>query len=112
MNRLLLAVGVGVSLASSAGAQTIPEGSQAMKVQPAYRRTPSYRIDPFRHVSIPHWGFVFSLGASAANNTLNVRDGFAITIAYGVLFPGAAFDNTMLDARPAQVLRARVGFVF
>jgi hypothetical protein len=29
-----------------------------------------------------------------------------------VLFPGAAFDNTMLDARPAQVLRARVGFAF
>jgi hypothetical protein len=29
-----------------------------------------------------------------------------------VLFPGAAFDATTLEARPAQVLRARVAFVF
>jgi uncharacterized protein (TIGR04551 family) len=40
------------------------------------------------------------------------RDGFAVTLAYGVLAPGAAFDNTNLKAKPAQVLRARVAFVF
>src|SRR6185503_17899259 len=65
---------VALSVAASAGAQTIPEGSQAMKVQSAYRRTPSFRIDPFRHVSIPHWGLVGSVGLSAANNTLNASD--------------------------------------
>jgi uncharacterized protein (TIGR04551 family) len=40
------------------------------------------------------------------------RDGFAATLDYGVLLPGAAFDSTTLQARPAQVLRARVAFVF
>jgi uncharacterized protein (TIGR04551 family) len=40
------------------------------------------------------------------------RDGFAATLDYGVLFPGAAFDNTMLKAQPAQVIRARLAFVF
>jgi uncharacterized protein (TIGR04551 family) len=40
------------------------------------------------------------------------RDGFALTLAYGVLFPGAAFDSTTLEARPAQVFRARMVFVF
>jgi hypothetical protein len=40
------------------------------------------------------------------------RDGFAATVDYGVLFPGAGFNNTMLEARPAQVIRARLGFAF
>jgi len=42
------------------------------------------------------------------------RDGFAATIDYGVLLPGAAFDNPTanLKAQPAQVVRARVAFVF
>jgi len=40
------------------------------------------------------------------------RDGFAATVDYGVLFPGAAFDNTMLVAKPAQSLRLRLGFAF
>lgn len=40
------------------------------------------------------------------------RDGLAVTVDYGVLFPGAGFDNTMLKAQPAQVIRARVVFGF
>jgi uncharacterized protein (TIGR04551 family) len=42
------------------------------------------------------------------------RDGFAVTIDYGVLFPGTAFDNPTahLTAQTAQVLRARLFFVF
>jgi uncharacterized protein (TIGR04551 family) len=42
------------------------------------------------------------------------RDGFAVTLDYGVLFPGAAFDNPTahLTARTAQSLRARVVFAF
>ena len=74
MKRLLLAAAASIAAVSAAGAQTIPEGSQAAKVQSAYRRTPSFRIDPFRHVSIPHWGFVASAGASGGNNTLNASD--------------------------------------
>ena len=42
------------------------------------------------------------------------RDGFAATIDYGLLLPGAAFDNPTahLDAKPAQVIRARLAFAF
>ena len=42
------------------------------------------------------------------------RDGFALTVDYGVLFPGAAFDNPTLHltAQPAQVIRARLAFGF
>jgi uncharacterized protein (TIGR04551 family) len=42
------------------------------------------------------------------------RDGFALTLDYGVLFPGAAFDNPTahLDAQTAQVIRARAVFAF
>lgn len=74
MKTLAAVLMVAATVAGPAAAQTIPEGSQASKVEPAYRRTPSFRNDPFRHVAIPHWGFVASLGASAANNTLNASD--------------------------------------
>jgi uncharacterized protein (TIGR04551 family) len=40
------------------------------------------------------------------------KDGFAINLAYGVLFPGAAFDGSMLPAKPAQAFRLRMGFAF
>ncbi|HEY6034509.1 MAG TPA: TIGR04551 family protein [Kofleriaceae bacterium] len=40
------------------------------------------------------------------------RDGFALTLDYGVLAPGAAFDNTNLKAQPAQSFRVRAGFAF
>src|SRR5215470_4524180 len=64
-------------VATSSQAQTAPSGP-VDKLDPAYRRTPTFRNDPFRHVFIPHWGFVFSVGASAENNTLNLRDARAI----------------------------------
>lgn len=40
------------------------------------------------------------------------RDGFALTLDYGVLAPGAGFDGTMLKAQPAQSFRVRAGFAF
>ncbi len=42
------------------------------------------------------------------------KDGFAFTLDYGVLFPGAAFDNPVanLSAKPAQTIRGRLGFAF
>jgi uncharacterized protein (TIGR04551 family) len=41
-------------------------------------------------------------------------DGFAATLDYGVLFPGAAFDNPTdhLEARTAEIIRARLVFAF
>ena len=74
MRRLLALAVLVAAVAPVLPAQTIPEGSQASKVQPAYRRTPSLRNDPFRHVAIPHWGFVFSAGGTGSNNTLNAAD--------------------------------------
>lgn len=59
-------------------AQAVPEGSQASRVQPAYRRTPTFRTDPFRHAMIPHWGFVISVGGSGENNTLSFADARAL----------------------------------
>ena len=40
------------------------------------------------------------------------RDGFAIALSYGLLLPGAAFDNTNLGAKPAQAVRARIWYAF
>jgi uncharacterized protein (TIGR04551 family) len=40
------------------------------------------------------------------------RDGFVAALAYGLLLPGAAFDNTNLQAKPAHVVRVRIGFSF
>ena len=38
-----------------------------------------FGVDPFRHVMIPHWGFVITTGATGGNNTLNMRDLGAIS---------------------------------
>jgi hypothetical protein len=59
-------------------AQAVPEGAQASKVPMAYRRTPQLRVDPFRHVMIPHWGLVISGGALAGNNTVTLADARAM----------------------------------
>lgn len=41
-----------------------------------------------------------------------VAAGFSVTLDYGLLLPGPAFDSTTLAARPAQTIRARLGFVY
>ncbi len=74
MRRTPLVIGLAALVAGDLAAQAVPEESQAAQVESAYRRTPHFRIDPFRHAMIPHWGIVFSAGASAANNTLNASD--------------------------------------
>jgi uncharacterized protein (TIGR04551 family) len=40
------------------------------------------------------------------------KDGFALTLDYGVFAPGTAFDNTTLKAQTAQSFRVRAGFAF
>ncbi len=62
------------SLSPTLNAQAVPEGSQSMRVDRSYRRTPSLRLDPFRHVMIPHFGIVFSGGALGENNSFNLDD--------------------------------------
>ena len=61
-------------LATGLTAQAIPEGSQASRIDPGYLSAPHFRIDPFRHVKIPHWGFVISGGISGQNNSMNLKD--------------------------------------
>jgi hypothetical protein len=63
-----------VILGAELSAQAIPEGSQAARIDIGYLRSPHFRVDPFRHVFIPHWGFVTSVGASGQNNSLNFKD--------------------------------------
>ena len=40
------------------------------------------------------------------------REGFAAAITPAIFLPGPAFDNTMLEAKPAYAVRARLWFVF
>ena len=63
-----------VVLCAPLAGQAVPQESQAARVEQGYRRTPQFRVDPFRHMFIPHWGFVFSVGATAENNAININD--------------------------------------
>jgi hypothetical protein len=71
---LTLATAVAAVTGSGLQAQTVPETSQAARVEDGYRRTPTFRMDPFRNLFIPHWGFVTSAAGSASNNTVNFND--------------------------------------
>ena len=68
-----------VIVSADVAAQAIPEGSQASRVELGYLRTPHFRVDPFRHVFVPHWGLVTSVGATGQNNALNFKDVGALT---------------------------------
>ncbi len=74
MRRAALVLVLALTAAGSLSAQAVPDGSAAARTDRGYRRTPLLRFDPFRNVLMPHWGFVISAGASAANNTLNLAD--------------------------------------
>jgi hypothetical protein len=75
MNRtvVLLACASAI-LGADLGAQTIPEGSQASRIDLGYLRSPQFGVDPFRHLFIPRWGFVTLVGASGQNNAVNFKD--------------------------------------
>lgn len=80
-------------------AQAVPEGSQATRVPPGYRRTPQFRVDPFRHVFIPRWGFVVSAGVTAENNTLNMSDiGALVFLSDSLNNPDGLLLGDVLDA--------------
>jgi hypothetical protein len=55
-------------------AQAVPDSSQAARTYSGYRRTPTFRFDPFRHSFTPAWGFVVAAGGAAANNTFTLAD--------------------------------------
>ncbi len=78
MSRVVLVAAIFVLTGSSLTAQAVPEGSQASRVASGYRRPVQLRMDPFRHVLIPHWGFVMSAGGFGGNNSLNVNDARAL----------------------------------
>ncbi|UCF40058.1 MAG: hypothetical protein JSW43_09980 [Gemmatimonadota bacterium] len=78
MKRLSIALAATLVLGGDLLAQAVPEGAQATKVPMAYRRTPQLRVDPFRHVMIPHWGLVISGGGLAGNNTVTIADARAM----------------------------------
>ncbi|HEY2825109.1 MAG TPA: hypothetical protein VGI83_06160, partial [Gemmatimonadales bacterium] len=59
-------------------AQAVPDSSQAAQTYSGYRRTPTFRFDPFRHSFNPAWGFIVSVGAAAENNTVSLADGGAV----------------------------------
>ena len=74
MRRTVVIAAVLAFSATDASAQLVSESSQAARVDIGYRRPSSFRVDPFRHVMIPHWGFVFSVGATGENSVLNLAD--------------------------------------
>ncbi len=78
MKRLSLTLAATLLVGGDVLAQAVPEGSQAADVPMAYRRTPQLRVDPFRHVMIPHWGLVISGGGLAGNNTVSIADARAL----------------------------------
>jgi hypothetical protein len=78
MKRAALLLAVGLVAAATLQAQAVPEDSPAARVDRGYLRTPLLRMDPFRHVMIPHWGFVLSGNAVGINNTLSFADVGAI----------------------------------
>ncbi len=79
MRRIILAVAVLCVSTTDLSAQLVPENSPPARVDIGYRRASSFRVDPFRHVMIPHWGFVFSVGGTGENSVLNFADGGALT---------------------------------
>lgn len=78
MKRVLQSLALLPLAAGALQAQAVPDSSQAAHVQPAYHRTPTFRIDPFRHAMIPHWGLVFSAGGLGENNSVTFADARAL----------------------------------
>ncbi len=78
MRRILLTVAILTVSTTETSAQLVPETSQAARVDMGYRRASSFRVDPFRHIMIPHWGFVFSVGGTGENSVLNFADAAAL----------------------------------
>jgi hypothetical protein len=78
MRRLSIFLAVTLVFGGDLPAQAVPEDAQAGKVPMAYRRTPQFRVDPFRHAMIPHWGLVISGGGVAGNNTVSITDARAM----------------------------------
>jgi len=75
MNRVAAILLVFAALSTGvANAQAVPEGSQAARLQPQFRRTPYMGIDPFRYTFWPGWGLMLSGGAAGWNNTINASD--------------------------------------
>jgi hypothetical protein len=64
--------------AAPLAAQAVPDSSQAARTYMGYRRSPTFRFDPFRHSFNPAWGFIVGVGAAAVNNTITLDDEEAV----------------------------------
>ena len=98
MKRAFLALPFLPLAAATLVAQAVPDGSQASKVDAGYRRTPTFRSDPFRHAMIPHWGLVFSVGGTGENNVLNLADlGALRLLSDSAKNPGGLTSGELID---------------
>jgi hypothetical protein len=79
MRRSLLFGLAALAFSAPVVAQAVPEDASARRVPMGYRRTPMFGVDPFRHVMIPHWGFVITSGFTGGNNAFTLEDIGAIT---------------------------------
>ncbi len=80
MKRAVLSLMFATLAVGPLAAQTEGIQDEEERVSSAHRRTPLLRNDPFRHTLFPHWGVVFSFGASAENNTLLLTDLSALIV--------------------------------
>jgi len=78
MRRALMLAAATTLICGDLAAQAVPEDAQAAQVPMAYRRIPSVRVDPFRHLTIPHWGLVIAGGGVAGNNSMTFNDARAL----------------------------------
>ncbi len=74
MNRASILLIAALLPITELAAQSDAPMSDGSSVAAAYRRTPQLRNDPFRHLMVPHWGFVMSVGVTAENNALLMSD--------------------------------------
>lgn len=99
MRRIVwLALGAALS-AASLEAQAVPEGSQAARLNLAFRRSPYVGVDPFRHVFSPRWGLVFQTSGAGWNSALDAEDvGALIFLTDDTKNPGGLLIGDILDA--------------
>lgn len=99
MRRIVLLVIAAALGAASLEAQAVPEGSQAARLNPSFRRSPYIGIDPFRHVFWPRWGLVFQTSGAGWNSALNAEDvGALIFLTDDTKNPEGLLIGEILDA--------------
>ena len=103
MKRTLVIAMVAASAVVAAGldAQTVPENSQAARVDIGYRRPPTFRIDPFTNLHVPGW--CIQSRSVPARRRLPIYHATSIVL----LFPNARSSGAIpMDAMHSAIVRA------